>query len=406
MTEPTSPGRRDLGAYALVVAAWLATRAFAVVSVDMTPWNLNDLRVYASWLPWFHIGHFPSSDPMWQYPPGAAGIFVAADSLPLSFRWGFTFVMLALDAALMAALLVAHARRPDASWRGPLLWSAAGLVVGSILLARFDVAPTLFAVLAVLFAMAPVRSSRSLLSGAAAAIGMLVKVWPALMLLTLPRRALTRGVAAWAAVTLVVLGAASLWSTGSLSFLHNQEARGLQLESVGALPYVLTRFLEGEHLPTGLRYGSIQILLPGTETVGLAITGVGILVFAIVAWLRLAGRLEDVPAGDIGLALVLVSVATSRVYSPQFNTWLVGLAAAALLARSSRMLGPAVLVVVVSLITQVVYPWRMSQLIEGDGLSTWLQTARIAGLVAATVWALVAIRPRRSDPDVATTLSR
>ena len=70
------------------------------------------------------------------------------------------------------------------------------------------------------------------------------------------------------------------------------------------------------------------------------------------------------------------------------------------------MLGPAVLVVVVSLITQVVYPWRMSQLIEGDGLSTWLQTARIAGLVAATVWALVAIRPRRSDPDVATTLSR
>lgn len=400
MSEPTATGRRDLGAYALVVAAWLATRAFAVISVDLTPWNLNDLRVYASWLPWFHVGYFPSADPMWQYPPGAAALFVAGDSLPLTFRWGFTFVMLVLDAALMAALLIVHARRPDSSWRGPWLWAGAGLFVGSILLARFDVGPTLFAVLAVLFAAGAPRTSRSVLSGAAAALGMLIKVWPALMLLTLPRRALSRGAAAWATVTVVVLAVASLTTTGSLSFLHNQEARGLQLESVGALPYMLSRHLAGEHLPTGLLYGSIQVLLPGTETIGLLITGVGLLIFAVVAWLRVSGRLEGVPAGDIGLALVLVSVATSRVYSPQFNTWLVGLAAAALLARRSRMLGPAVLVVVLSLVTQIVYPWRMTQLIDGDGSTIWLQALRIALLLSATIWAVIAIWPRRSSRNV------
>ncbi len=392
MTEPTTPGRRDLGAYALVVAAWLVTRTFAVVSVDLTPWNLNDLRVYQSWLPWLHLGHFPSADPMWQYPPGAAALFVASDAIAPTFRWGFTGVMLVLDAALMAALIVSHARRPDASWRGLWLWSAAGVVVGSILLARFDVAPTLFAVLAVLLA---VRPARPVLSGAAAAVGLLVKVWPVLMLLTVPRKALSRAVASAVVVVVVGLSVAALTTTGSLSFLHNQEARGLQLESVGALPYVLGRFLAGEHLPTALQYGSVQVLLPGTETVGLIVTGIGLLVIAVVAWLRLRGRLEDVPPGDLGLALMLVAVATSRVYSPQFNTWLVGLAAAALLARGSRMLGPALLVVVVSLVTQVVYPWRMSQLIESDPLSTWLQAGRICVLLVATFWALYAVRPRR-----------
>ena len=341
---------------------------------------------------------------MWQYPPGAAVLFVAGDWLPPSFRWGFTTVMLLLDAALMAALLVAHARRPGASWRGPWLWALAGLVIGSILLARFDVAPTLFAVLAVLLA---VRPARPVLSGAAAAVGMLVKAWPALMLLTLPRRALTRGAAAWGVVTIVALGVAALTTTGSLSFLHNQQARGLQLESVGALPYLLSRRLSGQHLPTALEYGSIQIQLPGTEAVGLVITAAGLAVFAAVAWLRLRGRLEDVPAGDLGLALMLVAVATSRVYSPQFNTWLVGLAAAALLARSSRMLGPALLVVVLSVVTQVVYPWRMSQLVDGDDITTWLQAVRIALLLAATAWALYAVwrqvnaaptAPRRTPP--------
>lgn len=392
---PSTAGRRDLGLYALVVAAWLATRTFAVVSVDLTPWNLNDLRVYQTWLPWFDASRFPAADPMWQYPPGAAPVFLAADWLPLDFRWGFTLAMLLLDGALLAALLIAHARRPDSSWRGPWLWAMAGLVVGSILLARFDVAPTLFAAVAVLLAARP---ARPLLSGAAAAVGMLVKAWPVLMLLTLPRRALARGAAACAAVAVAVLAVASLISTGSLSFLHNQEARGLQLESVGALPYLLVAHLSGEHLPTGLRYGSIQVLKPGTEEIGLVVTGIAVVAFAVFAYLRLRGRLEDLPPGDVALTVMLVAVATSRVYSPQFNTWLVGLAAVALLDRATRLLGPALLVVALSVVTQVVYPWRMSQLIEGDGLTIWLQAFRIGLLLAATVWSVVAMRPRPPTP--------
>ncbi len=385
------PARHPLIAYVVVAAAWAATRTFAIVTVDLTPWNLNDLRVYQSWLPWFAVGRFPATDPMWQYPPGVAPIITVADALPLSFRWGFTAVMLAFDAGILIALLVAHRRRRDASWRGPGLWAGAGLVVGSILLARFDVAPTFFAVLAVLLAARP---AKGLLAGGAAALGAVVKVWPALMLLAVPRRTLGRAAAGFAAATIVVLGAAAATTSGSLSFLHNQGARGLQLESVGALPYLIRARLTGTHLPTGLRYGSIQVIAAGTERVGLIVTVVGVVALGAVVYLRLRGRLEAVPPGDVALVAILVAVASSRVYSPQFDTWLVGVAAVAMLDRASRMVGPTVLVVVVSLVTQVVYPWRMSQLVLDDPLTTWLQAVRIVLLLVATGWALWAIWPR------------
>ncbi len=79
----------------------------------------------------------------------------------------------------------------------------------------------------------------------------------------------------------------------------------------------------------------------GAETVGLALTVIGLALFALIAWWRLSGRLESVPPGDVALAVMLVSVATSRVYSPQFNVWLIGITAVMLLDPRSRLrVGP------------------------------------------------------------------
>jgi hypothetical protein len=347
----------------------------------MTPWMLNDLDIYLAWVPSLESGTFPSADPTWQYPPGIAPLFLAAGWLPIDYRWAFTVLILAVDALLMAALLVAHARRPGSSWRGPWLWAMAGLVVGSIMMVRFDVVPTLFAVLAVLLAARPAWS------GVSAALGFVTKVWPAFMLIVLPRRSLPRGLIAFAVTTAVVLGAFSVLTDGSLSFLANQQARGLQVESVGALPYEIYTLLGGE-VEFGLQYGSIQVLMDGAETVGLLLTVVGLALLALLGWWRLSGRLEVARPGDVALAVMLVSVATSRVYSPQFNVWLIGLAAAAMLDRSSRMRVVVAIVIVVSLLTQVVYPWSATQLVTGEAVAIVAQALRILGLLAATVLAL------------------
>ena len=90
-------------------------------------------------------------------------------------------------------------------------------------------------------------------------------------------------------MTLVlVLGVFALLTDGSLSFLANQQARGLQVESVGALPYEVFTLLGGE-VEFGLKYGSIQVLMGGAETVGLVLTLIGLALFALIAWWRLSG---------------------------------------------------------------------------------------------------------------------
>jgi hypothetical protein len=400
VTSPTPPAPPAAAApswvpYAVVGLAWLATRVLAVVSVDMTPWMLNDLTIYEGWVPGLQDATFPQDDPTWQYPPGIAPLFLLAGATRMDYRWGFTLAILLVDACLMGVLLWARARRPSASWRGPWLWALAGLVVGSIMVVRFDVVPTLFAAVAVLLA------ARPLASGAAAALGFTAKVWPALMLFVLPRRALPRGVAAFAVAALVVLGAFALVTDGSLSFLGNQQARGLQVESVGALPYEVWTLLGGDaHFD--LKYGSIQVLMSGAEIVGLSLTVVGLALFVLLGWARLSGRLEHARPGDVALAVMLVSVATSRVYSPQFNVWLVGLAAVAVLDRASRLRVPVVIVIVISVLTQIVYPWSATQLVTADTFTISVQALRIMGLVVATVLALVAIlrSPRSSRAAV------
>ena len=386
--DPEAPSvTSSLPMYAVVALTWLTTRVMAVVSVDMTPWMLNDLDIYRSWVPSLEAGRFPADDPTWQYPPGIAPLFLLVGAAPLDYRWAFILLILAVDAALMGALLWAHARRAEASWRGPWLWALAGLVVGPIMMVRFDVVPTLFAVGAVLLAGRPVWS------GVSAGLGFLTKVWPAFLLLVLPRRSLPRGIAGFAAVVAVALGAFALLTDGSLSFLSNQQARGLQVESVGALPYEVFSLLGGE-VAFGLKYGSIQVLMSGAETVGLVLTVVGLALFALLAWWRLSGRMEHVAPGDVALAVMLVSIATSRVYSPQFNVWLVGLAAAALLDPASRQRVPLALVIAISLLTQVVYPWSATQLVTGDALTITVQAARILLLLIATVWALRTVLTR------------
>jgi hypothetical protein len=72
----------------------------------------------------------------------------------------------------------------------------------------------------------------------------------------------------------------------------------------------------------------------------------------------------------------------------------VGITAVMLLDPRTRLRRPAVIVLVVSLLTQVVYPWSATQLVNADPLTIVVQALRVGALVVATVMALLAIRGR------------
>lgn len=373
-----------------VVAGWALTRVLALASILLTPRLLDDIDIFRGWLPALRGAGFPAADPKWQYPPGAGPLLLAPDVLHVDYAVAFALLCLAADAAILTALLAARRSGPASSWRGPWLWAAAGLVVGPIMFTRFDIVPTLAAVAFVLLIGRPVLAGMSL------AVGFVTKLWPGLLLLALPRPAARRGIVSFAVASVALVAGIALRFNDALSFLGNQRSRGLQVESVGALPYEVFS-LAGGRVSYGLQFGSVQVQMRGAELVSTVVVVIGLLLIALLAWWRFSGRLDAVEPADVALTVVLVSVATSRVYSPQFNIWIIGVCAAALLSAESRMRPVAVVLVGVCLLTQWIYPWDPYGLTDADPKGVLVQGLRIAGLLLATCWAMVAIG-RRQPP--------
>ncbi len=362
-------------------AIWVALRlALVAIIVGLIPWPelVNDLTIYAEWVAGsLRHGRFPT-DPMWQYPPLAGPVFVLGAWLP-GERLGFVTLFLGFDAAIMAMLT--HQARQTARTAGTRLWALLPLVVGPLLLARFDVVPTAFAVAGVLTA------SRPLASGGLAAIGAWLKVWPVLVLASLPRRDLPRGVAGALATSAVIAAVLVAATADPMSFLSGQRDRGLQIESLSAWPFLVAR-LFGAPVEVVYRYGAHEIDASGVDMVARGVVVLTLILLAVVAVQRLRGALDHVPGADVALATVLFTVATSRVFSGQYFIWLLALAAVTLGDPASRMRRTTVLLIAAGVATHLVYPWLYSALLDGNPLAVAVQGVRVGLTLAATVLAL------------------
>ena len=382
---------------------WALTRGFVLlVAAGMMlhhDWKhiFDDLNVYSGWGEGLAQGRVPSDDPMWQYPPLAAFVFGAIGLLG-SQPWLFALLFVAVD-VVIGALLVRDAARRD-RWEGFAVWLAAPILLGPILYGRYDSVPTLAAMAGLLAIAAP------LAAGAILAVGGGLKVWPAVMALALSQRAWLKGALGAIAATAVILVTAA-WAFPSVvsGFLGNGQARGLQTESVAALPFVWARLFGGEEIaPEAFRYGSSEVGLPLADAIApwlIPITGLGLLILIAA---RALGRLDHAPVADIAFVAILWLTVTSRVLSPQFNVWLVGMAALVWAAGSPRMRTATIPVAVTAIAAQALYPFSYIDIIEGGLIGTAWQTIRIGALVAAMVLAVRALIPDRAttpsaEPD-------
>jgi hypothetical protein len=371
-------------------AIWLVLRlGLVAIIVGLIPWpeQVNDLTIYATWAAdSLQFGRFPTDD-MWQYPPLAGPVFLLGAWLP-GDRIGFVSLFLGFDAAIMA-MLIAQSRRTGLGG-GSRLWALLPLIVGPLLLARFDVVPTAFAVAGVLMATRPVAS------GALAATGAWLKAWPVLVLAALRRRDLPRGVAGLLAASLVIAGVLAVTTVDPLSFLGGQRDRGLQIESLAAWPFLVAR-VAGAPVEVVYRYGAHEVDASGVDAVAGGVVLLTLVLLGVVAVQRLRGVLDQVPGADVALATVLFTVATSRVFSGQYFIWLLALAAVTLGDPSSRMRRTTLLLIGAGLATQVVYPWLYTALLDGNPVAVAVQTVRVGLTVAATLTALgVILRPGRA----------
>jgi hypothetical protein len=294
---------------------------------------------------------------MWQYPPLAALIFLLGYLIaPQTF--GFVFLATAVDVLLFYYLLEAGKDKEIRTYLPAAVWVSSAVFMGPIMLGRFDVFPTFFAVVALLFA------SNSKIFGINAAIGAILKVWPALLLIGQPKRILKTSVIWFTSIFVSFSFLLTLWWPNSFSFITGQKSRGLQIESVAALPYMIWH--SGvEHLQIQFRYGAIEVLANGIGAVSLVISIIGALLIAQVIRWRLKGLIEE-------------------VLSPQYLIWLFGLLAVCALNPPKNFVSIFSFVAVSAFLGQVIFPGLYMGYMMGGVIPLFIQIVRIAALLIAT----------------------
>ncbi|MEU8982859.1 glycosyltransferase family 87 protein [Streptomyces sp. NPDC048309] len=380
-----------------LVGTWGLTRLvllFFVFKVYVFPGPdvTSDVNViYQGWYEVLRHGTFPLDDVTWQYPPAAALAILSPALLPfLGYAQAF-FVLAFLADFVVFALLQYAGLRAGKTSRGAWVWVIGVPLLGPTVYARYDVMVTAVAVAALL---AGARHPRVM--GALVGFGAMLKVWPVLLLVGAVRRR------AWAAAVVTVGGIAAVFAVtmpGAFSFLTFQRDRGTEVESLGSLVFHVARQYgwDGQVL---LNYGSVEFLGPYVDvvsTAALALTG---LAFGwLLLWRLCAKRFLPHTLADAAFVAVLMFTTTSRVISPQYMVWLVGLAAVCLCFRGSRMTLPVGLVLAACFVTVLEFPIWFSHVVSSDRLGIALLFARNGLLVIATLLAALQLwRTTISEP--------
>ncbi len=293
-------------------------------------------------------GQVPYRDFAVEYPPGALAVFLVP-ALFANYASAFAWEMAVCGVALVC--VAAAVRR-----RAALYVALAPVLAGSLILSRFDLWPALLT-LAALAALLEERHRLGwgLLGGAVAA-----KLWP---LVIVPvalvwsyragriRAALVGlAVVAGAFVPFTILAPHGVWAS-----LSGQASRPLQIESLGAS--LFTTFGHPRVIST---HGSQNVAGHGAVAAFSALVQVAVLVGLWVAFARgprSRDRLVRYAAGTVCAFIVF-----GKVLSPQYLLWLIPLVP---LVRGRRGLGATGLLTAALLLTQVWFPRRYWEYVNG-----------------------------------------
>ncbi|WP_441246511.1 glycosyltransferase 87 family protein [Kitasatospora sp. McL0602] len=368
-------------------AAWVVTRVLIVlmvlgiVRISGTDVTADVSVIYHGWYEVLQTGTFPLDDVTWQYPPGAALVILLPGLLPWSYLISFYVLCGVFDAVTTGLLMRAGSRR-GRSFTGAWVWVAGVPLLGPTVYCRYDLIVTAIAVAGLLAVL-----RRPALGGVLLGIGGMVKIWPVLALAGTPRGRRTRRSWTAALATLSALGfllAAGM--NGAFEFLKFQRDRGIEVESLSALPLHFARLAGSWHGQVSMNYGSLELLGPWVTVISKVSVGATAVGFGwLLVWRLRAQRWQPSTPYDAALAALLVFTVTSRVISPQYLVWLVGVAAVCLTVRGTSQKPVAVLVLVATLVTTLEFPVLFGQVHASQPWGVAVLTVRNLLLLAAAL---------------------
>jgi len=361
--------------------------------------QITDTGVYSTYGDAVAAGSVPYRDFRLEYPPGALPVFILPSlghehDRAAYDRWFDRLMALCgcLCIAGMAPALRALGAGPLRTAAALALAAASPLLLGSVVLSRFDFWPAALAVLA----LAALLHERLVLAALALGAAIAAKLWPfvlaPLVVAHVWRTRGPRAAALWLAGLVAVDAAifvpfAVLAPDGLRASFHAQIARPLQLESLGSAVLIALHHAAGVHVHVASSFGSQNIAGTGAHVAEIATTVAGA-VGLIAVWFLYARATADGERLVVhAAAAVAVVLAFGKVFSPQFAIWLVPLVP---LVRGRRGVGAGTLLATVLVLTQLWFPRHYWSLAIGLApRESWLLLARdlaVLALAAVLAW--------------------
>ena len=394
--------RSDLAALAVAGVVFVS-----LCAAHPTVWQANalisDVPVYQRYGDAIERGSVPYRDFRLEYPPGALAAFVVPSLVtdgPRSYARVFALELVLLGLSAIVACFFALRSLGLHGWRlaaGLAPLAVAPVLLGPLLLTRFDLYPAALTAAAVALLVAGRDRFGSGVLGAAIA----VKLYPAVLLpLAVAwtwrrrgRREALLGLGLCVGVTaLIFLPFVLLSPDGVIWSVQRQLDRPLQIESLGVAVLIALHHA-GMPLAWASSHGS-QNLTGTVAVVAAAVsTAVQLAVLGYVWW-RFARRatLTGTAFVEACAAVLVAFVVLGKVLSPQFLVWLLPIVGLLVWRRAWLPLG---LLVAACVLTRGWFPGRYWRLVfEFDGRASWLVLARDVVLVALLVVLVAAVRSR------------
>jgi hypothetical protein len=390
--------------------------AFAAIALFVGSWTLLhvgfykhkqliDTPVYQRYGNAIADGKVPYRDFEVEYPPGALPVFALPglaepgrnQEVSTGFRRSFETLMWLCGAAALAAMaVILRALRRSALnvWAALCFAAIAPLLLGSVILSRFDLWPAAL----VAAALAALVSGRLRLGHAVLGLAVTTKLYPAVLVplgLALvwkragPREALAclglvLGVIAAVFVPFVILSPDGVWQSLSV-----QLTRPLQVESLGSALLLVGHHVFGLGVTGDTSHGSQNLAGNAAAVLAVASTVLqaGVLIWIWAAFARGRGDAEDLVRSTA--AALCAFIAVGKVLSPQFLIWLIPIVP---LVRGRRGLGASALLGIALVLTQIWFPFRYFRLaLHFEAGLSWLLLARDLTLVALVATLVVTL---------------
>lgn len=376
-----------------LIFTWLVTRYFLFQFITLKfyypegKWLKGDVELYQFWSLGLIQRIFPINDSMWQYPPLAGFVFTIPQYIFGNSNIGFIFTMIFFDFLILLTILKfglsLYKSKIAVSlngFAGAWFWIIWPILMGPLLLTRFDLVPTWFSILGLI----AIYEKRIKLAGFLITVGSLLKLWPILILSILDRKILSKIIFPIVISSVLVLIFIEFISVGSFSFLENQTSRGLQVESVAAVIFVIFK-LWGANIDYPFRYGSLEVEAVFANEIALILNLSTLIFFLIIFILNIKDKLNSLNIFEKSLIVIIFAIGLSRVFSPQFWIWIGGISALVILFKDTKLKRVILILSSSALLTQILYPTLYVGLLNGDLIPSLIQILRITLFLYAMV---------------------